>query len=52
MYAFNIEFAATIGHAGSREYDEVKQQALEALQKKGLGKKDVSIFLHWTSNFH
>lgn len=42
---FNKAFAATTGYAGLRKHDEVKQQALEALQQKSQGKKDVSFFL-------
>ena len=44
VYPFNKAFAATTGHAGLRKHDEVKQQALEALQQKSQGRKDVSFF--------
>ena len=34
VYPFNKAFADTTGHAGLRNHDEVKEQALEALKQK------------------
>ena len=34
VYPFNKAFADTTGHAGLRNHDEVKEEALEALKQK------------------
>lgn len=43
VYPFNKDFAATTGHAGIRNHEEVKEQALEALKQRSQGKRNVSI---------
>lgn len=39
----NKDFASTTGHAGIRNHEEVKEQALEALKQRSQGKRNVSI---------
>ena len=42
VYPFNKAIAGTAGHAGTRKHEEVKKQALDALQQKSQGKRNVS----------
>ncbi|XP_068727677.1 uncharacterized protein [Montipora capricornis] len=43
VYPFNKNFASTTGHAGTRNHEEVKEQALEALKQRSQGKRNFAV---------